>query len=85
MTTLITTFLSVFGRRLSFWAALAGAVAIALLGLLRHGRQQAEAEFVIRRAEARIRAMRSAREIRHDVQNADRVDLDRRAKRWLRD
>ena len=39
----------------------------------------------IRRADARVRALQTSKDIRHDVQNADRADLERRANRWMRD
>ena len=38
-----------------------------------------------RRANARIRALQTSKDIHHDVQNADRADLERRADRWMRD
>jgi len=85
MRALLTRLLSGLGRRAAHHAALAAALAIAVCVMIRHGRRQAEAALAIRRAEARIRAMQAARETRHDVQNADRVDLDRRANRWMRD
>ena len=85
MIRLLTSFLSGIGRRVALWAGLAGAIAIALWVLIRKGRLQAEAELATRQADARIRAMQAAKETRHEVRNADRADLDRRADRWMRD
>lgn len=85
MTSMITAVLAGLGRRIALWGSLTLAVAIAVRVMIRHGRLQAEAELAIRRADARIRAQQSARETRHEVRNADRADLDRRADRWMRD
>ena len=85
MGTFITMVLSGLGRRAAFWGALAAAVGFAIWALIRHGRRQAEAEMAIRKADARIRAMQTVREIRHEMRNADRADLERRADRWMRD
>jgi hypothetical protein len=82
---LFTSLLSGIGRRAALWASLAAAICIAVWILIRRGRLEAEAELAIRQADARIRAMQTARETRHEVQNADRADLDRRADRWMRD
>jgi hypothetical protein len=81
----ITTALSGLGRRIAFWGAIAAAVGFAIWALIRHGRHQAEADLAIRKAEARVRAMQTAKEARHAVRNADRADLDVRAERWMRD
>lgn len=82
---LLTSFFSGIGRRVALWAALAAAILIAMWTLVRRGRLEAEADLAIRRADARIRSMRTAKETRHEVRNADRADLDRRADRWMRD
>jgi len=81
----VTAALSGLGRRAALWGALAGALAIAVWVLIRQGRHQAEADLAIRRADARVRAMLTSKETRHEVRNADRADLDRRADRWMRD
>ena len=78
---LVTT----LGRRTMMWAALTVAFLAALWIAAREGRQAGEARFVIRRANARLRALQTAKDIHHDVQNADRADLERRADRWMRD
>ena len=81
----VRAILTGLGRR----AVLYGALALALLATLwiavRQGRQAAAANFAIRRADARVRSMQTSKDIRHDVQNADRADLERRADRWMRD
>ena len=81
----ITTALSGFGRRIAFWGVMAAAVGFAIWALIRHGRHQAEADLAIRKADARMRAMQISKEARHEVRNADRADLERRAERWMRD
>jgi len=81
----MTAALSGLGRRAAFWGALAAAVGFAIWTLIRHGRHQAEADLAIRRADARVRAMQTSKEARHEIHNTDRADLDRRAERWMRD
>jgi hypothetical protein len=81
----ITAALAGFGRRAAFCGAIAAAVGFAIWALIRHGRHQAEADLAIRKADARGRAMQISKEVHHEVGNADRADLDRRAKRWMRD
>lgn len=85
MGALLTSIFSGIGRRVALYAALAAAIAIAMWTLVRRGRLEAEADLAIRRADARIRSMQTAKETRHEVRNADRADLDRRADRWMRD
>ena len=77
--------LSGLGRRATFYGATILAVLAALWIAVRQGRQAAAARFAIRRADARVRSMQTSKDIRHDVQNADRADLDSRADRWMRD
>jgi hypothetical protein len=81
----ITAALAGFGRRAAFCGAIAAAVGFAIWALIRHGRHQAEADLAIRKAEARVRAIQRSKETRHEVRNADRADLDRRAERWMWD
>ena len=78
-------FFTRLGRRAAFYSALALAVLTALGIAVRQGRHAAEANYAIRRADARVRSMQTSKDIRHDVQNADRADLERRADRWMRD
>ena len=85
MIALLTQFLSGIGRRAALWAGLVAAIGFAIWALIRRGRLEAEAELAIRRADARIRAMQTSKETRHEVNTADRADLERRADRWMRD
>jgi len=73
------------GRRLVFYGAVAFAFLTAFGLAFLKGRKAAEASYAIRRADARIRSMQTARELRHDIQSSDRPDLERRADRWMRD
>ena len=85
MTLILTSLLSSLGRRFAYWGAIVAAMGIAIWLLIRRGRLAAEAELAIRRADAQVRALQTSKDIRHDVQNADRADLERRANRWMRD
>lgn len=85
MSAILTTLLSGLGRRFAYWGAIVAAVGIAVWILLRQGKHAAEADLAIRRADARVRALQTSKEIRHDLQNTDRADLERRADRWMRD
>jgi hypothetical protein len=85
MISIARALLSGLVRRAVLYGAIALAVIVALWVAFRQGRQAAEAEFTIRRADARVRSMQTSKDIRHDVQNADRADLERRADRWMRD
>ena len=85
MSALVTALLAGLGRRAAFYGAIVFAIFAALWVAFRQGRRAAEADLAIRRADARIRAMQTSQEIRHEVQNADRADLKRRADRWMRD
>ena len=85
MTTILTTLFAGLGRRFTYWGALIAAMGIAVWILLRQGKHAAEADLAIRRAEAHVRALQTSKEIRHDLQNTDRADLERRADRWMRD
>ena len=85
MTLILTSLLSSLGRRFAYWGALVAAMGVAIWILLRQGRLAAEADIAIRRADARVRALQTSKDIRHDLQNTDRTDLERRADRWMRD
>jgi len=85
MIVLVLQVAAAIGRRALFWGGLALIFFAALRVASRQGRHAAKAEFTIRRAEARIRALQTSKEIRHEVQNADRPDLERRVDRWMRD
>lgn len=81
----VRALLSGLGRRAVFVGAIALALITALLIAFRKGRQAAQASYAIRRADARIRTMQTAKELRHDIESSDRADIERRADRWMRD
>ncbi len=85
MITIVSALFSSLGRRLSFLLVMLLAILIALCVAFRRGRHAAEAAYALRRAEARITTLKSAAETRHDIENADRAELDHRADRWMRD
>ena len=85
MSAILTTLFSGLGRRFAYWGAIVTAVGVAIWLLIRQGRLAAEADLAIRRADARVRALQTSKDIRHDLQNTDRADLERRADRWMRD
>ena len=85
MTLILTSLLSSLGRRFAYWGAIVAAMGTAIWLLIRQGRLAAEADLAIRRADARVRALQSSKDIRHDLQNTDHTDLERRADRWMRD
>ena len=82
---LVTPLIAGLGKRAVLYGSLALAVIVALGIAMRQGRRAAEASYAIRRADARIRSMQTAQELRHDIQSSDRPDLERRADRWMRD
>jgi hypothetical protein len=73
------------GRSLARVATLAAGIAGLIWLARRRGRRDAQVEETLRRANARIIALKTARDIHHDLQDADRDDLQRRADRWMRD
>ena len=73
------------GRSLVRAATLAAGIAGLIWLALRRGRRDAQAEEAFRRANARITALKTAQDIHHDLQDADRDDIQRRADRWMRD
>ena len=85
MLSILTAMLSGSGRKTAFGGAITFAIGAALWVAFRRGRLEAEAEFIIRRADARIRSLQTAKEVSNEVQNADRSDLERRIDRWMRD
>ena len=85
MISILIAVLSGIGRKAALWGAIAVAIGAALWIAVRRGRLEAEAEFLIRRADARIRSLQTAKEVANEGQNADRADLERRADRWMGD
>jgi hypothetical protein len=76
---------SAIGRRALLWGALILILVSALRIATRKGRHAAKAEFAIRTAEARIRALRTSREVRHEIEVLPEPERDRRLDRWMRD
>ena len=74
-----------FGQRVALWAALILILGSALRIATRQGRHAAEAAFVLRAAEARIRALRTSREVRDEIETLPEAERDRRLDRWMRD
>lgn len=85
MISVLTAIFSGIGRKAALWGAIAVAIGAALWVAFRRGRLEAEAEFIIRRADARVRSLQAAKEVSNEVQNADRADLERRLNCWMRD
>ncbi len=81
----ITGLLSGLSRRAVLWLSLALALIVALVITWRRGRAAGKAAYATRRAEARIRALTTSRDVRHDVETSDPADRDRRLDRWMRD
>ena len=79
------TLLTGLGRRAVFAGTIAFALITALWVAFRQGRQAAQANYAIRRADARIRALHTVKETRHDVETASSTERDRRLSRWMRD
>ena len=79
------TLLTGLGRRAVFAGTIAFALITALWVAFRQGRQAAQANYAIRRADARIRALHTVKETRHDVETASPAERDRRLARWMRD
>ena len=71
--------------RLMLWGGLILILLVALRVAIRHARHAAEAEFAIRSADARIRALRTSREVSHELETLPDDERDRRLDRWMRD
>lgn len=85
MLTAISGLFAGASRRLTYAAALTIA-ALAFVWLLLHrDRNAAEAQFAIRRAEARIRALNTSREVHHDINQVPDAERRTRLARWMRD
>ncbi len=81
----ITSVLAGLSRQVALWLSFGLALVLALAITWRRGRAAGKAAFATRRAEDRIRALTTSRDIRHDVETSDPADLDRRLDRWMRD
>lgn len=85
MIAVVRRLVSAFGQRVALWAALCLILISALRVALRLGRQAAEAEFAIRTAEARIRELRTSKEVHHEIEALPEAERDHRLDRWMRD
>ena len=85
MIAIVRRLASAFGQRVALWAALILILASALRIAARQGRHAAEAEFVLRAAEARIRVLRTSREVHHEIETLPEAERDLRLDRWMRD
>ena len=72
-------------RRLLYVALIALAVLAAVFVIWRHGRAAGIARFAVKRAEARVRVLKQAAEVRRDVDADDDAGVARRLSRWMRD
>ena len=72
-------------RRLVYGALIVLAVLVAVFAIWRHGRAAGIARFAVKRAEARIRTMKQAAEVRRHVDADDNAGVARRLSRWMRD
>ncbi len=81
----LVTILGGVRRQMIFGVGIALAVLAAVFAVWRHGRAAGIARFLVKRADARVRAMEASKGVRHDVGTSDRADLDDRADRWMRD
>ncbi len=85
MIAIVRRLASALGHRVAFLAALY-LILVSALRIAKHrGRHAAEAEFTIRAAEARIRALHTSREVHHDIEALSDAERDRRLNRWMRD
>jgi hypothetical protein len=89
---MIGTVMSLFGmafggiqRRLLYGALIGLAVLAAVIAIWRHGRAAGIARFAVKRAEARVRVLKQAAEVRRDVDAEDGAGVARRLSRWMRD
>jgi hypothetical protein len=85
MIAVVRRLVAAFGQRVALWAALCLILISALRVATRQGRHAAEAEFAIRAAEARIQALRTSREVHHEIEALPQTERDRRLDRWMRD
>jgi hypothetical protein len=85
MITLVRQLVTALAQRVAFWVTLCLILASALRIAKQRGRHAAEAEFAIRAAEARIRALRTSREVHHEIETLPEAERDRRLDRWMHD
>lgn len=82
---LIARIFATLRTRMALWGSLIVIFLAALRVATRKGRQAAEAEFVIRAADTRIRALRTSLEVTHEIENLSDDEHNRRLDRWMRD
>ena len=85
MIAIVRRLASAFGQRVALWAALILILVSTLRIATRQGRHTAKAEFAIRAAEARIRALRTSKEVHHEIEALPEAERNRRLDRWMRD
>jgi len=73
------------GTRLRLGLALAAIAISALWIAFAKGRAQARAHLAVKQAEARIRSLTYAKEIRHELEVLPDAERKRRLARWMRD
>ena len=81
----ISRIIAALGRRALLWGALLLILLSALRIATRQGRHAAEADFAIKAAEARIRALRTSREVHHEIETVPDAKRERHLSRWMRD
>ena len=72
-------------RRLIYAGSLGLAVLVAVWVIWRQGRAAGEASFAVKRAEARVRVLQKAAEVRRNVDAEDHAGIARRLSHWMRD
>ncbi|MDT8855166.1 hypothetical protein RNZ50_09100 [Paracoccaceae bacterium Fryx2] len=73
------------GTRLRLGLALAAITISALWIAFAKGRAQARAHLAVKQAEARIRSLTIAKDIRHELEVLPDAERKRRLARWMRD
>jgi uncharacterized protein involved in outer membrane biogenesis len=73
------------GTRLRLGLALAAIAISALWIAFARGRAQARAHLAVKQAEARIRSLTIAKDIRHELEVLPDAERKRRLARWMRD
>jgi hypothetical protein len=76
--------LSQLSRRLIYASSLGLAVLVVVWVIWRQGRAAGEARFAVKRAEARVRVLQKAAEVRRNVDAEDHTGVARRLSRWMR-
>ena len=72
-------------RRVMYVGSIVLAVLVAVIVIWRHGRAAGIARFAVKRAEARVRVLKKAAEVRRDVEAKGDAGVSRRLSRWMRD